>query len=143
MLVLENLPPNAFFSIKTLTLPKEINNYFTLLMTKEKYLVENTFGPTMESCISDNTLTVNPLLSEAKKTVKRSESLRSPPEIPVELRHLFELFENPLSIKYLFPPSISMYFQPNMSGLHIVLSMTWCVILNLIIHLIIMAVQNV
>ena len=56
MLMLENLPPNVFSSMKTL--PKKINSCFTSLMTKEKDLVGNTSGPTMEEFTLDKLMTV-------------------------------------------------------------------------------------
>ena len=66
----ENLPPNVFSSMKTL--PKKINSCFTSLMTKEKDLVGNTSGPTMEEFALDKLMTVKSLLSDMKKTLTLS-----------------------------------------------------------------------
>ena len=55
-------------------LTKKINSCFTWLMTKEKDLVGNTSGPTMEEFTLDKIMTVKPLLSDMKKTLNRSKS---------------------------------------------------------------------
>jgi len=49
--------------------------------------------------------------------------------VPQVEKHWLNLFENSLSMKYLFP------LFGMVSGLHIVLSFAWSVILDLIIHL--------
>jgi len=124
--MLENLPPNVFSSMKTL--PQKINTCFTWLMTKEKDLVGNTSGPTMEEFPLDKLMTVKPLLSDMKKILNRSKSQQPILEISMDHLHLLTLFENS-QMKYLSPPF------GMVSGLHIVLTFAWCVILHLIIHL--------
>jgi len=101
MLMLENLPPNVFSSMKTL--PKKINSCFTWLMTKEKYLVGNISGPTMEEFTLDKLMTVKSLLSDMKKTSNRSKSQQSTLEISMDHMHLLTLLENS-PMKYLSPP---------------------------------------
>jgi len=63
-----------------------------------------------------------------KKTLNRSKSQQPILEISIDHLHLLTLFENSL-MKYLSPPF------GMVSGLHIVLTFAWCVILQLIIHL--------
>jgi len=126
MLMLENLLPNGFSSMKTL--PKKINSCFTWLMTKEKYLVGNTSGPTMGDFTLDKLMTVKSLLSDLKKTSNRSKSQQPTLEISMDHRHLLILHENS-PMKYLSPTFAVV------SGLHIVLTFDWCVIIHLIIHL--------
>ena len=53
-------------------LTKKINSCFTWLMTKEKDLVGNTSGPTMEEFALDKLMTVKSLLSDMKKTLTLS-----------------------------------------------------------------------
>ena len=97
-------------------------------MTKEKDLVGNTSGPTMEEFTSDKLMTVKPLLSDMKKTSNSSKSQQPILEISMDHLHLLTLFKNS-PMKYLSPP-LGM-----VSGLHIVLTFAWCLILHLIIHL--------
>jgi len=126
MLMLENLPPSVFSLMKTL--PKKMNSCFAWLMTKEKDLVGNTSGPTMERFTSDKLMIVKPLLSNMKKTSNKSKSQQPILEISMDHLHLLTLFENS-PMKYLSPPF------GMVSGLHIVLTFAWCVILHLIIRL--------
>jgi len=97
-------------------------------MTKEKDLVGNTSGPTMEEFTLDKLMTVKPLLSDMKKTSNRSKSQQPTLEITMDHMHLLTLLENP-PMKYLSPPF------GMVSGLHIVLTFAWCVIIHLIIYL--------
>ena len=82
MLMLENLTPNVFSSMKTL--PKKINSCFASLMTKEKDLVGNTSGPTMEEFTIDKPMIVKSLLSDMKKTSNRSKSQQPTLEISMD-----------------------------------------------------------
>jgi len=107
---------------------QKINNCFTWLMTKEKDLDGNTSGPTMEEFTLDKIMTVKPLLSDMKKTLNRSKSQQPILEISMALLHLLTLFQSS-PMKYLSPPF------GMVSGLHTVLTIAWCVILHLIIHL--------
>ena len=107
---------------------KKINSCFTWLMTKEKDLVGNTSGPTMEEFTLDKLMTVKPLLSDMKKTSNRSKSQQPTLEITMDHMHLLTILENP-PMKYLSPPF------GMVSGLHIVLTFAWCVIIHLIIYL--------
>jgi len=127
MLIQENLPLNVFSSMKTL--PKETNTCFTWPMKEEKDLDGNISGPTMEEFTLYKTMTVKPLLSEMTKTLNRSKSQQSEPEISVELLHLLILSVNSPT-KYLFPPF------GMVNDLHIVLTFAWCGILDLTMHLI-------
>jgi len=97
-------------------------------MTKEKDLVGNTSGPTMEEFTLDKLMTVKSLLSDMKKTSNRSKSQQPTLEISMGHRHLLTLLENS-TMKYLSPPF------GMVSGLHVVLTSDWCVIIHLIIHL--------
>jgi len=126
MLMLENLPPNVFSSMKTL--PKKVNSCFTWLMTKEKDLVGNTSGSTMEEFTLDKLMTIKSLLSDMKKTSNRSKSQQPTLEISMDHMYLLTLLENS-PMKYLSPPF------GMMNGLHIVLTFAWCIIIHLIIHL--------
>jgi len=126
MLMLENLPPNVFSSMKTLT--KKLNSCFTWLMTKEKDLAGNTSGPTMEEFTLHKLMRVKSLLSDMKKTSNRSKSQQPILEISMDHLDLLTLFENSPT-KYLSPPF------GMVSGLHIVLTFAWCVILHSIIPL--------
>ena len=123
--MLENPTTQRVFTNENLT--KKINSCFTWLMTKEKDLVGNTSGPTMEEFTSDKLMTVKPLLSEMK-TSNRSKSQQPILEISMDHLHLLTLFESS-QMKYLFLPF------GMVSGLHIVLTFAWCVILHFIIHL--------
>jgi len=68
-------------------------------MKKEKDLVGNTSGPTMEEFTFDKTMTVNPLPSELKNTLNISKRQWSILEFSVEILHLLNLFETP-AMKY-------------------------------------------
>jgi len=63
-------------------------------MTKEKDLIENTSGSTMEEFTLDKTMTVKPLLSDMKKTLNKLKSQQSILEIFMDHLHLLTLFEN-------------------------------------------------
>ena len=97
-------------------------------MTKEKDLVGNTSGPAMEEFTLDKLMTVKSLLSDMKKTLNRSKSQQLILEISMDHFHLLTLLENS-PMKYLSPPF------GMVSGLHIVLTFAWCVILHLIMYL--------
>jgi len=77
----------------------------------------------MEEFTFDKTMTVKPLLSDMKKTLNRSKSQQSILEIFMDHLHFLTLLENSL-MKYLSPPF------GMVSGLHIVLTFAWCVILH-------------
>jgi len=124
--MLENLPPNVLSSMKPL--PKKISSCFTWLMTKEKDLFGTTSGPTMEEFTLDKLMTVNSLLSDMKKNSNISKCHQPTLEISMDHMHLLTLLEN--SPKKYLSPSFGM-----VSGLHIVLTFAWCVIIHLIIHL--------
>jgi len=70
-------------------------------MTKEKDLVGNTSGPTMEEFTLNKLMTVKSLLSDMKKN--RSKSQPPTLEISMDHLHLLTLFENS-PMKYLSPP---------------------------------------
>ena len=116
----ENLPLSVFSSMKTLQ--KEINIYFPWPMKKEKNLTGNTFGPTMEEFFSDKAMTAELLLSEVKRTLNISKTLWSTLEIPTKFLHLNQ-FENSPILPF-----------DMVSGLHVI-SLTWCVDLNVFLHL--------
>ena len=87
-----------------------------LLMTKEKDLVGNTSGPTMEEFTLDKPMIVNKsLLSDMKKTSNRSKSQQPTLEISMDHLDLLTLLENS-PMKYLSPPF------GMVSDLHIVLT---------------------
>jgi len=119
MLMLENINEN---------LTKKINSCFIWLMTKEKYLVGNTSGTTMEEFTLDKLMTVKSLLFDMKNTSDRSKSQQPTLEISMDHMHLLSLLGNS-PMKYLSHPF------GVVSGLHIVLTFAWCVIIHLIIHL--------
>jgi len=116
----ENLPLNMFSSMKTLQ--KEINIYFPWPMKNEKNLTGDTFGPTMEEFFSDKAMTAELLLSEVKRTLNISKTTWTTLEIPTKFLHLNQ-FEN--------SPILSFDM---VSGLHVI-SLSWCVVLNIFPHL--------
>ena len=116
----ENLPLNVFSSMKTLQ--KEINIYFFWPMKKEKNLNGNTFGPTMEEFFSDETMTAESLLSEVKMTLNISKTLWTTLQIPSKFLHPNQ-FENSPTLPF-----------DMVSGLHVI-SLSWCVVLNVFLHL--------
>jgi len=82
----------------------------------------------MEEFTLDKPMTVKSLLSDMKKTSNSSKSQQTTLEISVDHMHLLTFLENS-PMKYLSPPF------GMVSGLHIVLTFAWCVIINLISHL--------
>jgi len=98
MLMLENLSIQRVFINENLT--KKISSCFAWLMTKEKGLVGNISGPTMEEFTSDKLMTVKSLQSDMKKTSNRSKSQQPTLEISMDHMHLLTLLENSL-MKYL------------------------------------------
>jgi len=121
----ESIPLNVFSSVKTLQ--KEINIYFPWPMKREKNLTENTFRPTMEEFFSGKAMTVESLLSEVKRTLNTSKTLWTTLKILTKFLHLNQ-FENSPMMKHLFLPF------DMLSGLHVI-SLAWCVVLNLFLHL--------
>ena len=115
----ESLPLNVFSSMKTLQ--KEINIYFPWPMKKEKNLTENTFGPTIEE-FSDKAMTPELLLSEVKRTLNISKTLWITLEIPTKFLHLNQFENSPI-----LPLDM-------VSGLPVI-SLSWCVVLNISLHL--------
>jgi len=116
------------FINENLTLTKKISSCFTWLMTKEKDLVGNTSGPKMEEFTLDKLMTIKSLLSDMKNTSNRWRSQQPTLEITMDHPHLLTLLKNS-PMKHLFPPF------GVVSGLHIVLTFDWCIIIHLIIHL--------
>jgi len=116
----ENLPLNVFSSMKTLQ--KEINIDFPWPVKNEKNLTGNTFGPTMEESFSDKAMTAESLLSEVKRTLNISKTLWTTLEIPTKFQHLNQ-FENSPILPF-----------DMVSGLHVI-SLSWCVVLNVFLHL--------
>ena len=116
----ENLPLNVFSSMKTLR--KELNIYFPWPMKKEKNLTENAFRPTMEEFFSDKAMTAELLLFEVKRTLNTSKTLWTTLDIPTKFLH-FNQFEN----SPILPSDM-------VSGLHVI-SLFWCVVLNVFLHL--------
>ena len=96
-------------------------------MKTEKNLTGNTFGPTMEEFFSDKAMTVDSLLSEVKKTLNILKTPWTTLEIPTKFLHLNQ-FENSPMMKHLFLPF------DMVSVLHVI-SLAWCVVLNLFLHL--------
>jgi len=82
----------------------------------------------MEEFTLDKLMTIKPLLSDMKKTSNRSKSQQPILEISMDHLHLLTLVGNS-PMKFLSLPF------GMVSGLHIVLTFAWCVILHLIIHL--------
>jgi len=121
----ESIPLNVFSSVKTLQ--KEINIYFPWPMKREKNLTENTFRPIMEEFFSGKAMTVESLLSEVKRTLNTSKTLWTTLKILTKFLHLNQ-FENSPMMKHLFLPF------DMLSGLHVI-SLAWCVVLNLFLHL--------
>ena len=99
-------------------------------MTKEKDLVGNTSGPTMEE------FTLDKLTNDSKViTIRHEKDLEQIEKPTADSGNLYRLyaFTDPLEnslMKYLSPPF------GMVSGLHIVLTFAWCVIIHLTIHLI-------
>ena len=85
----------------------------------------------MEEITLDKLMTVKSLLSDMKKTSNGSKSQQPTLEISMDHIHLLTLLENS-PMKYLSPPFVPFDI---VSGLHIVLTFAWCVIIHLIIHL--------
>jgi len=81
----------------------------------------------MEEFTLNKQMTVKSLLSDMNKTSNRAKSQQLILETSMDHLHLLTLLENSL-MKYLSPFDM-------VSGLHIVLTFAWCVILHLIIHL--------
>jgi len=104
------------------TLQKEINIYFPWPTKKEKNLTGNTFGPTMEEFFSDKAMAAELLLSEVKRTLNISKTLWTTLEIPTRFLHLKQ-FENSPILPF-----------DMVSGLHVI-SLSWCVVLNILPHL--------
>ena len=76
-------------------LTKKTNSCFTCpVMTKEKELARNPSGPTMEEFSLNKLMTVKSLLSDIKKTSKRSKSQERTLEISMDHLHFLTLFEN-------------------------------------------------
>jgi len=109
------------------TLQKELNIYFPWPIKKGKNLTGNTFGPTVEEFFSGKAMTAGSLLSEVKRTLNISKTLWTTLVIPTKFLHLNQ-FENSPMMKHLFLPF------DMASGLHII-SLTWCVVLNVFLHL--------
>jgi len=131
MLKLENLPSNVFSSMKTL--PKKNKQLFYLANDKRKrfgwkYIWTNNGRIHLRQTNDSKVISNDSLLSDMKKTSNRSKSQQPTLEISMDHMHLLTLFENSL-MKYLSPPF------GMVSGLHIVLTFAWCVIIHLIIHL--------
>ena len=91
-------------------------------MKKEKNLTGNTFGPTMEEFFSDKAMAAELLLSEVKRTLNISKTLWTTLEIPTRFLHLKQ-FENSPILPF-----------DMVSGLHVI-SLSWCVVLNILPHL--------
>ena len=119
-MVQENLPLNVFSSRKTLQ--KEINIYIPWPQQKEKNLTGNTFGPTREEFFSDKAMIAESLLSEVKRPLVISKALWTTLEIPTKFLHLNQ-FENSPILPF-----------DMVSGLHVI-SLFWCVVLNVFLHL--------
>jgi len=101
---------------------KEINIYFPWPMKKEKKLTGNTFEPTTEEFFSDKAMTAELLLSEVKKTLNISKTLWTTLQIPTKFLHLNQ-FENSPILPF-----------DMVSGLPVI-SLSWCVVLYIFIHL--------
>ena len=97
-------------------------------MTKEKDLVGNTSGPTVEEFTIRQTNDSKAITIRHEKDLKQVEKPTDDSEISMDHLHLLTLFESS-QMKYLFLPF------GMVSGLHIVLTFAWCVILHFIIHL--------
>ena len=91
-------------------------------MKKEKTLTGNTFRPTMEEFYSDKAMTAELLLSEVKRTLNISKTLWTTLEIPTKFLHLIQFENSPI-----LPVDM-------VSGLHVI-SLSWCVVLNIFPHL--------
>ena len=109
-------------------LTKRNKHLFSLANEEKKNLTGNTFGPTTEEFFSDKAMTAESLLSEVKRTVNISKTLWTTLEIPTKLLHLNQ-FENSPMMKHLFLPF------DMVSGLYVI-SLAWCVVLDVFLHLV-------
>ena len=98
------------------------NKHLFSLANEEKSLTGNTFGPTMEEFFSDKAMTAELLLSEVKRTFNISKTLWTTLEISTKFLHLNQ-FENSPILPF-----------DMVSGLHVI-SLSWCVVLNVFPHL--------
>ena len=89
---------------------------------ERKNLTGDTFGPTMEEFFSDKAITAELLLSEVKRTLDISKTTWTTLEIPTKFLHLNQ-FENSPILTF-----------DMVSGLHVI-SLSWCVVLNIFPHL--------
>jgi len=96
-------------------------------MTKEKDLVGNTSGPTVEEFTIRQTNDSKAITIRHEKDLEQVEKPTDDSEISMDHLHVLTLFENS-PMKYLSPFGM-------VSGLHTALTFAWCVILHLIIHL--------